>query len=385
MDSCDLNGAAKTRILSDQQFAYYDWTSSERLIYSRYVDGSPVLAMNLWELKVNSKSGNPEGKPRRLTDWSGFAVMGMSATSDGKHLAFRRGTYYQPIFVADLANTANRLLNPYLLTADEYVNTATGWTADSREILFTSNRGGTLGIYKQALDGRPSQVVSASPTRDVGVARLSPDGSWIVFNAAAHKFPADVASRLYRVAVDGSAAQPLFEVKGNENLDCSGRIANLCVYDSSSEDRRELILTAFDPVAGKGKELLRIPTEPGGEKGWMISPDGAQVAFLKAHGNPTQVQFISLAGRGTRAVEVKGHFLGSYSISWASDSKSVFVGTETTDGLTLLQMDLKGNVRPVWEQPHHRDVIAGIPSPDGRHIALGRSGSKTDVWLIDNF
>jgi serine/threonine protein kinase/Tol biopolymer transport system component len=380
LDSCDRNGLAKTRILADRQLTNCDWTGPGRIVCSLFAEGSTVLASNLWELKVDSKTGSLQGKPHRLTNWSGFAVSGMSATSDGRHLAFLRMTYYQPIFAADLANGGKLLLNPHRLTADEYVNMATGWTADSREIIFTSNRGGTLGIYKQALDASTPQIISASPAMDVSVARLSPDGSWIVFNAAPHKVSPAPPSQLYRIAVDGGAAQLLFGAKEITNLDCTGKSANLCIYSSASEDRRELIFTAFDPIAGKGKEVARVATE--GDHDWMLSPDGSQIAFLKSPGNPIQVQFISLRGGETRTMQVPG--VSSGGLSWASDGQGVLMGTEVSNSVTLLRVDLKGNAQPIWQRPGN-GVIAGLPSPDGRHIALGFNAGSKNVWLIDNF
>jgi serine/threonine protein kinase/Tol biopolymer transport system component len=381
LDSCDRNGSARTRILADSQLINCDWTEPERIICSRWVEGSPVLASNLWELKVDSKTGTLRGKPRRLTNWSGFAVSGMSATSDGKHLAFLRMTYYQPIYSADLANGGKLLLKPHRLTADEYVNMATGWTADSREIIFTSNRGGTLGIYRQALDAVVPQIVIASPAMDVSVAHLSPDGSSIVFDAAPHKVPPLPASQLYRIAVDGGAAQLLFEAREIANLDCTGKGANLCIYSSRSLDGREMIFRSFDPTGGdKGKEVARTVTEGGHD--WMLSPDGSQIAFLKSLGNPVQVQFISLRGGEPRILQVPGVYAGG--LAWASDGQGVLMGTEGANSVTLLRMDLKGGVQPIWQQSH-RGLIAGLPSPNGRHIALGFNQGNNTVWLIDNF
>ena len=184
VESCDLNGAAKTRILSDDRYMVANWISPGRFIYSRWSEPGSGLAANLWELKVDEQTGKPIGKPQRLTDWSGFGVWGLSATADGKHLAFLRGTYHQPVFVADLASNGNSVLNSRRLTADEYVNMPFTWTADSRELIFTSNRAGTRGIYRRALDGNTAQAIMASSALDVADVRVSPDGAWVVFAAS---------------------------------------------------------------------------------------------------------------------------------------------------------------------------------------------------------
>ena len=382
VESCDLTGAGKTKILSDNQLNYFNWVSPGRFVYSRSVEAS-AAAYNLWELRVGSKTGIPEGKPRRPTDWSGFWVSGLTATADGKHLAFVRGISHESVFVADLANNGNRLLNSHRLTADEYVNWQLAWTGDSREVVFRSDLGGTFGIYKEALDGSAPQVVSASPGLDSGLVRLSSDGSWLVFEARPHNAPTGTPSKLYRVGVNGGAAQPLFETKDVGNLSCTTRIANLCAYGSMSGNGRELILTAFDPVAGKGKELLRIPTEPGGTYTWALSPDGSQVAYVKEDLYAGQVHFIPLRGGEVRTAQVNGYFSLS-SLDWAPDSKSMFVGSQGANATALLHIDLKGNVQPIWQQPA-RGLTWGIPSPDGRHIAMLGSSSNANAWVIDNF
>ena len=406
VESCDLTGAGKTRILSDNQLDDFDWISSGRFIYSRRVEASAVTAENLWELKVDGETGIPRGMPRRLTDWSGFSVDGLSATADGKHLAFLRETGHASVFLADLENNGNRLFNLRRLTADEYVNQPFAWTADSREVIFTSDRGGTSGVYKQPLDGSAAQVVSASPALDVDIARLSPDGSWVVFLATPpNAQPSRTPYKLYRVGVNGGTAQPLFEGVDLYDIHCTSRVANLCAYGLFSEDRRELILTAFDPIAGKGKELLRIPVEgldiASGHLPlldydyiWNLSPDGSEVEYAKQvpmwaslpdirkGWNADQVHFIPLGGGETQTVEIKGHFLSG--VDWAPDSKSVFVGSREMNGTSLLHVDLKGRVQPIWQDPRVGDIW-GVPSPDGRHIAVMATSSNANVWVIDNF
>jgi len=383
VESCDLNGAGKTRLLSDEQLIHLAWINPGRLIYSRGVEGSSVVASNLWELNIDEATGAPRSKPRRLTDWSGFLVYDISATSDGKHVAFLRGTYYQPLFAADLTDNGNRLLNAHRFTQDEYINLPAGWTPDSREVFFTSDRGGTYGIYRQAFDASVPQNVNASLSLDVGVARLSPDASWILFNAALHKSVRSAPSQIYRLAADGGSPQLLFSAKYIHNLSCSGRMANRCVYGSPSDDNRHLIITAFDPIGGKGKELLRISIEPSENYGWMLSPDGSQIAVVKEHGNPNRVQFFAISGGETRSIEIKGPFLACTSVDWLPDSKSVFVGVEGGDSAALLHIDLTGKLQAIWQQPHG-GAVGGTPSPDGRHIVIGTTGFSGNVWLLDN-
>ena len=382
VESCDLNGASKATMLTDDQMDSFNWISPSRLLYSRGMREVTVQTANLWELAVD-KNGARQGNPRRLTDWSGFFVSSFSATTDGKHLAFSRGTFHASVFVGDLANNGTRLLNPHRLTMDEYLNAPTAWTADSREVIFESTRGGNGGIYKQALDGNTPQVITSLADLDGGWMRLSPDGMWVVFAATAHNSPPGTPYRLYRVAVNGGAPQPLFEVPGFSDMNCTNRVANFCTYSAQPGDGRSLIITAFDPVAGKGKELLRIPTEAGAQYNGAPSPDGSLFAYEKTDWTANQVRFLPLGGGEARTITVKGYTnLGS--LDWAPDSKSVFVGTWGPSGTTLLHFDLNGNVQPVWHQPQPNQTW-GIPSPDGRHLAMLGVSADANVWMIDNF
>jgi len=384
VESCDLDGANNTTILTDDRMADFNWISPGRLVYSRVEQGATVQTFNLWELKVDGRSATPQGKPRRLTDWSGFYVNGITATADGKRLAFVRGTAHESVFVGDLANNGTRLLNPHRLTLDEYLNEPQAWTADSREVIFESDRAGASGIYRQALDGSPPRVVFSSTALDVeGWVRLSPDGTWVLFAGTSRNSPPGTAYQLYRVAASGGAAQLLFEVPGLSDMTCANRAANFCTYSMQTADGRNLIVTAFDPVAGKGKELLRVPTEPGGQYTYSVSPDGSLVAYEKMDWNADQINFLPVRGGQARTATVKG-YTNFNSLDWAPDSKSVFVGTWGPSGDTLLHIDLNGNVQPVWRQLYPARTW-GIPSPDGRHLTMRAVSADANVWMIDNF
>ena len=143
------------------------------------------------------------------------------------------------------------------------------------------------------------------------------------------------------------------------------------------------MITAFDPAGGNRKELLRISTEPGAEYHWAPSPDGSQVAILKTDWNTGEIRFIPFGGGQARTVTVKG-YVPLVSLDWAADSKSVFVGTVGPAGATVLRIDLEGNAQPIWQHPEPTTTW-GIPSPDGRHLAMYGTSIDSNVWMIDNF
>jgi len=180
--------------------------------------------------------------------------------------------------------------------------------------------------------------------------------------------------------VNGGPPQQLFGVSElPDTFYCTSRVANFCAYPSRAEEGRSWVITAFDPVTGtKGKELLRIPTEPGAEYHWAPSPDGSQVAILKTDWHTGQIRFIPLGGGEARTVTVKG-YVNLDSLDWAPDSKGVFVATFGPGGATLLRIDLNGDAQPVWHQPQPTQTW-GIPSrwAPPHHVGRKRGCQRVD-------
>jgi Tol biopolymer transport system component len=390
LETCDLIGGSKTTLLSFEEsgpvadgLPPFVWLPSGRLIYSRWsIEQGGGNNANLWELAVDPRSGAPQGKPLQLTHWSGFDVKSLTATADGKRLAFVQDNTYGSVFVGDLAKNGDQLLNRRRLTMDGHHNIPFAWTADSRFVVFTSVRGGHVGIYKQAIDGTTPQVIASSPALNMGSPRVSPDGSWVLFLAWPHTPPPEAVAQLYRVSLNGGVPEMMFPVPGLVGLFwCTNRAANFCAYFSRVAESPELPLTAFDPLGGKGKELLRIPVEPTATYMQALSPDGSRVAIAKIDWNTARVRFIPLQGQASGTLSLEG-YTDITSLRWAADSRSVFVTAFRSGFRQLLHLDLNGKVQPLWQQPLGG---AGIASPDGRHLAIQGQSGDANVWMIENF
>ena len=385
VQSCNLDGADKTTILQDNHLSAFTWLSSGRFVYSRNSEVGSAESDNLWELKVDGKNGTPQGKARQMTDWSGFSVDSFSATADGKQLAFLRGNGHVSVFVGDLAEKGSRLVNSRRLTLDDNYNLLLAWTPDSREVIYSSQRASNWLIYRQPLNqGNAPQLITPAGDTNFLVARSSPDGASILLEGQT------IGSRriaLYRVGLRGGVPQLLFNTQGFVQYWCTNRAANLCVFGRPSAGNTELVVAAFNPSGGPGRELARIPVEAGSsadigfDYSWQISPDGSQIGIVKERGN--QILLVPLGGGPSRTITPKGHS-DLINLSWANDSQSMFVSTLEPGGANLLHVDLNGDTQSVWRQSQVTETW-GFPSPDGRHLAISGSNSEANVWLINNF
>jgi Tol biopolymer transport system component len=93
-----------------------------------------------------------------------------------------------------------RIASPSLLTLSEGENMPLDWTADSKAVIFTSNRNGHWGIFRQSLDADAAEPIVSGPEDALG-GRVSPDGAWVLYETAPRN--AGPSTPLMRVAITG--------------------------------------------------------------------------------------------------------------------------------------------------------------------------------------
>jgi Tol biopolymer transport system component len=257
------------------------------------------------------------------------------------------------------------------LTLDEHVDMPYAWMPDSKALLFVSNRNGRGGIFKQPLDEALAEPVVVAP-EDIYLARVSSDGSWILYLTKP-------GEHLMRVPISGGAPQLVLEAKGTGNFDCARAPSTLCMIMESSF--KELIFTSFDPVRGRGRELFRLPH--GADYNSALAPDGSRVAIIDVPGR--SIQLFSITGRHERDINPKG-WSKLVGVDWDFEGRALLVPSISLTGAALLRVDLSGNAQVLWTQKGSTGAF-GIPSPDGRYIALwvARGRSERNVWMAENF
>jgi hypothetical protein len=298
---------------------------------------------------------------------------------------FCRVSAQADVYVGDLEAGWTRLKTPFRLTMDERNDWPHAWTPDSKAVLFTSDRRGSVGMYKQALDQESAELFVATERAET-VSRLSPDGAWIVYASSPTMEDVVTAApfELRRVPVSGGPSQLVLTGHGYYNHRCARSPANLCLVGELSEDQKQVVLTAFDPVRGRGREVTRITIDPRrGGWFWGLSPDGSQVAELFP-AEQNRIRLLPLGGGSPRDLFVKG-WSGFYQgPDWTPDGKGFYVGSYTPRGTTLLYIDIEGRASAVWEQKGGFATL-GVPSPDGKHLAILGYTVDSNVWMLENF
>ena len=384
----DLKGGPPTTLVSSTRLRKHLWFLDRRLLSALVLDRRLIYALteegnedtcNYWEMPIDPHTGKPTENPRRLTNWSGFCLGGASVTADGKRLAFMETTHKSSVNVASLQGSGMRIATPSLLTLSEGENMPLDWTADSKSVIFVSNRNGHWGVFRQSLDGDAAEPIT-SGTEDANAAQVSPDGAWVLYEPRTKNAGPSTPVPLMRVAVTGGPAQ-LVLVAPIYGYRCAKAPATVCVFGEFTPDRKQLIFTALDPLKGRGRELARFDTDPTAQYDWDLSPD-ARFIDIRKNRDP-RLSMLSLTGREPRELVVKG-WSALINLNWAADGKGLFTSGLVERGSVLLYVDLQGNAHPLWEQ---RGSLAtwAIPSPDGRHLALSGWTKNSNFWMLENF
>ena len=156
---------------------------------------------------------------------------------------------------------------------------------------------------------------------------------------------------------------------------------NLVVIAEKSDHQKEMIITSFDPIKGRGSERLRFKLDPQGS-GWCdLSPDGSKIAAIVGRDEP--IKIFSLHGQPTHVIPARGldHMM---LVSWAADGKGLFVTHEVKAGSELVYVDLKGNTKALWRNNVGLQPWS-LQSPDGRYLAIQNSTYNGNMWMMENF
>ena len=382
VESRDLKGENPTTIAASGQLRDYYWMPDGRVLLSRVEGGANQNDSNLWEVKVNARSGMPGGKARKLTDWAGFAAINLSSSADGKRICMQRMTFQSHIFLGQLKSVDTPLESPRPLTIDEHGDMPFAWTPDSKAVIFVSDRNGHTDIFKQALDKEtPETLVSGG--EDKVAARVSSDGSWLIYGVGLRVGGSASWVQLMRMRLSGGPSEKILEAHGLDYFECARVPSSLCVMNERTRDQKQIAFVAFDPMQGRGETLATITVDPAAPYRYGLSPSGSQMAVVKARVNEGRIRLVPLGGGAEQEINVK-NWTDLNSLDWAPDGKGLYVTSQSPVGPVLLYVDLKGNAHVLWKQKGTFETWSWtIPSPDGKHLAILGEAVSSNAWMTE--
>ena len=143
----------------------------------------------------------------------------------------------------------------------------------------------------------------------------------------------------------------IFPVRLGSPVSCAQRSSELCVVAERSDDGKQMIVTGFDPVKGRGSEVARLDVDPGLDVNvdnliCALSPDGTRLATASSPNGPLKIY--SLQDRSLTTIPSKG-LDRLWIVTWAAGEKGLYVGRHVADGTELLYVDFKGRSSHLWK------------------------------------
>jgi Tol biopolymer transport system component len=255
-------------------------TEEVRTAYNTFTEST------LWSVDVNG------GTPTKLD--VGVAAFQPAWSPSGQRITFWTNSNGQ----RDLGTIAAAGGQRVMVTSDAAVDWAPVWSPDGRFLYFASDRGGSMGIWRIALDESSGRATGAPEAIAAGVdvamdlPHLSADGSTLVFRS--------MIQSVNPAAID---FDPATERAGDARL-LLHRTGLLMPTDVSPDGRWIALTNVFDrqqdlfAMRSDGTELSRLTDDLARDWQPRFTPDGTALVFSSTKSGTYDAWSIRLDGSG---------------------------------------------------------------------------------------
>jgi hypothetical protein len=372
IESQELLSGTRRRMFSSPSLQSFCWTAEGKLFLALEEPARNERDSNLWQANVRA-DGEMTSAPIRITKWAGFSFWDLSATSDGRRLAFVKSGSQADVYVGGFDKHSIALANVRRLTLNEHDDWPSAWTSQG-EVLFYSDRNGKFDIFRQRPDaGQPLEVLS-SP-EDKLRPELTADGSELLYwQAGAHH--AQARKQLMRMDVASGSVASLFEAERGTEFHCA-QIQGLCVLSEPDPARKEVSFRQFEIGGSEPREIARMTWSAANDPLWSLARDGTAIALADVEDTGTAFRLFRLRDKNVhdyRLKEISVTGMTSLGQGWLLTSASLH-------GNEILYLDNNGHLRRVWSSSS--PLSAPVLAPDARTVAFGLVGKESNAWLLE--
>ena len=256
------------------------------------------------------------------------------------------------------------------VTRDEHIDWNPVWSPDGKYLYFCSSRGGTMSLWRVAIEEEtgtvrnPPELVTASQAARVGLLSFGSAGRRIAYQA-------DISTEnLQRIAFDAMSeavvGEPIDITSGSRlsrfpNLSPDGQwIAFMLVFGGGQAD--------IAVMRANGTGLRQLTDEPhftNFKPRW--SPDGSGLVFYSSRSGNSELWFIRPDGSGLRQLTDTPSPILHF--AWSPDGKRIVYSSEGDSFISQPGVPWKGQSPEKLPRPLEGRFRANSWSPDGARLA----------------
>jgi eukaryotic-like serine/threonine-protein kinase len=342
------------------------WDHHGRLLYARAEPSPNQYNSRIWRMTLDA-GGHPVGDAADILSLTGQFPGDLTFTNDDRRLSYTGSHLVAKLRRADLEG--NKLSKERPLSGEEAYESPFAWTPDGQSILSFSTLADGLQLLRRDLATGSSQPLAMGSVRRSG--DVTGDGVWALYTSSEKKTD-QRPTRIMRVPVKGGLAEVVIDHIAPFSVDCAA--VPRCILSETVGD--EMVISALDPIKGRGEEFLRDKAGVFGNV--TISPDGQHIVY----GHASRDQYLTvfdIATRKSSQIHIQG-FGSMDDLEYAHDGKSLFM-CFWAPGFALARVSLDGHAQKLRESPLGMTGFA--VSPDDRQIVFGETQGEANVWLVD--
>jgi Tol biopolymer transport system component len=307
------------------------------------------------------------GKQRLTSSPPTCADHSPAFSPDGKSVAFIRSSGLTSDDIYLISTRGEKLQR---VTADERQILSLAWTADGREIIFSSNRGGGYSLWRVAVGGGTPERVAATGQNAYSPA-ISRQGNRLVYNVSF------LDSNIWRLDNSNADRQksatklisstlqdhsPQISPDGKRIVFVSDRSGNAEIWICESDGSHPVQLTFFDGTVS-------------GTPRW--SPDGQQIVFDSRPAGNADIYVMSAEGGKPRPVTLEP----SHEVlaSWSRDGRWLYFCSNRSGGYQIWKVPAAGG-QPIQVTKH--GGFESFESPDGELLYYTKGRGPGGIWQI---
>lgn len=330
-------------------------------------DRPPNNPPGLWLLSTET------GERRRLTtapdEGASSGDFVPTVSPDGHLLAFRRllARNSSDLFLLSIGEKMRAIREPRRLTRDNQVIDGLAWSADARDVIFSSGTPGDVRMFRMAILGSARRRLTE--LGEILNLATSPRSHRLVFTKSRREMD------IYRVLLSGGGG----DAHGAVPLIASSRLER---YPSYSPDGNKIAFVSLR----SGNWQLWVSDKDGGnavqmtsfERGEVAfpawSPDGRQIGFVSNAEGRQLAYRVDSSSRNVRKLDAVGPNVWNW--KWSRDGRWIFFLSSHGAGQQLWKIPAEGGA-PKLMTPLGAQTFA--QSPDGQRVYYIRPGG---IWSV---